>query len=142
QPLTCWYPKQTHPSGNAEAIVVLSGAVAAPTPQRPYVLLGRDTYRRVKYAAWLYHNWKALPILATGGRQGGMQSAATSMQVVLEQEGVPNSKIWIEERSGSTYENALYSAKMLKDRGIHQIAVVVESDSMLRAEKCFRKQGM
>jgi uncharacterized SAM-binding protein YcdF (DUF218 family) len=60
----------------------------------------------------------------------------------LEQEGVPPSKIWTEEQSRSTYENALYSAKLLHGSGIHRIALVMEADSMLRAELCFRKQGL
>jgi uncharacterized SAM-binding protein YcdF (DUF218 family) len=61
---------------------------------------------------------------------------------MLEEEGIPPAKIWTEERSRSTYENALYSALVLREHGIHQIALVVEADSMLRAEKCFRKQGL
>jgi uncharacterized SAM-binding protein YcdF (DUF218 family) len=64
------------------------------------------------------------------------------MRRMLEQQGVPADKIWTEEQSRSTYENALYSARLLKEHGIHQIAVVVEADSMPRAEKCFRKQGL
>jgi uncharacterized SAM-binding protein YcdF (DUF218 family) len=61
---------------------------------------------------------------------------------MLEREGVPESGIWTEERSQSTYENALYTAPILREHGIRQIALVVESDSMLRAEMCFRKQGI
>jgi uncharacterized SAM-binding protein YcdF (DUF218 family) len=61
---------------------------------------------------------------------------------MLEQEEVPPSSIWTEERSHSTHENALYSAAVLREHGVHQIALVVEADSMLRAEKCFRKQGI
>jgi uncharacterized SAM-binding protein YcdF (DUF218 family) len=48
----------------------------------------------------------------------------------------------MEQQSRSTYENALYSSKLLHEHGIHQIALVVEADSMLRAEMCFRKQGV
>jgi uncharacterized SAM-binding protein YcdF (DUF218 family) len=143
QPLVGRYAKVIRPVGDAEAIVVLSGAVNYPTVERPYALLGRDTYRRVMHAAWLFQNWKPLPILAAGGPQsGGSEAASVMMRRMLEQQGVPASKIWTEERSGSTYENALYSAKLLHDHGIGRIALVVEADSMLRAEKCFRKQGL
>jgi len=142
QPLTCWYPKQTRPTGSADAIVVLSGAVNYPTKQRPYVLAGRDTYRRVLHGAWLYHNWKAIPILATGGPEGGGDPAAVTMRRMLEQEDVPAASIWTEERSHSTHESALYSAAVLREHGVHQVALVVEADSMLRAEKCFRKEGI
>jgi uncharacterized SAM-binding protein YcdF (DUF218 family) len=64
------------------------------------------------------------------------------MRRLLEQEGVPAGKIWTEEQSRSTYENALYGAQLLRQRGIHRVALVVEADSMLRAEMCFRKQGV
>jgi uncharacterized SAM-binding protein YcdF (DUF218 family) len=143
KPFAGRYVRQLRPSGDAEAIVVLAGAVNDATSERPYSLLGRDTYRRVMHAAWLFHNWKPLPILAAGGTQSRSGVAASvMMRRLLEQEGVPPSKIWTEEQSRSTYENALYSAKLLHDNGIHQIALVVEADSMLRAEMCFRKQGL
>ena len=143
KPLTGRYAREVRPTGDAEAIVVIAGAVNYPTNGRPYILMGRDTYRRIIHAAWLFHNWKSLPILATGGPESrGEEAASISMRRMLEQEGVPSSKIWTEEQSRSTYENALYSARLLHEHGIHQIALVVEADSMLRAEMCFRKQGL
>jgi uncharacterized SAM-binding protein YcdF (DUF218 family) len=143
KPLAGRYVQEARPTGDADAIVVLAGAVNYPTRDRPYTLMGRDTYRRVQHAAWLFHNWKPLPVLATGGPvfRGG-EAASSIMRRVLEQEGVPRSMIWTEEQSRSTYENALYSAKLLHDHGIGRIALVVEADSMLRAERCFRKQGL
>jgi uncharacterized SAM-binding protein YcdF (DUF218 family) len=141
-PLVGRYLKQSRPNGNAEVIVVLSGAVNEPTRRRPYVLLGQDTYKRVLHAAWLFHNWEALPILVSGG-PGGFQAepASLAMRRMLEEQGVPSSMIWEEGRSRSTHENALFSGKILRDRGIREIALVVDADSMLRAEKCFRKLG-
>jgi uncharacterized SAM-binding protein YcdF (DUF218 family) len=143
KPLVGRYTVQARPAGDAEAIVVLGGGVDQATRELPYDLVGRDTYRRVLHAAWLFHNWKPLPVLASGG-PASVNSEAVSvlMRRILEEKGVPSSKIWTEEKSGSTYENALYSARLLHERGIHRIALVVEADSMLRAELCFRKQGL
>jgi uncharacterized SAM-binding protein YcdF (DUF218 family) len=142
QPLTHWYPKKPLPSGSAEAIVVLSGSVDYPNGQRPYIVAGRDTYRRVLHAAWLYKNWKPLPVLTTGGSASTGEPLAVIIKRMLEQEGVPPNMIWTEEQSRSTHENALYGSKVLYEHGVHEIALVVEADSMLRAEKCFRKQGL
>jgi uncharacterized SAM-binding protein YcdF (DUF218 family) len=141
-PLTNRYARRMPAKDDSEVIVVLSGAVEQPTGERHYSLLARDTYIRVQHAAWLFHNWKPLPILATGGPglRGG-EAVSSVMRRALEQEGVPPSKIWTEEKSRSTYENALYSARLLHGSGIRRIALVVEADSMLRAEMCFRKQG-
>lgn len=143
RPLTGRYVKKIRPRGDAEAIVVVAGAVNYPTNERPYALVGRDTYRRIMHAAWLYHNWKPLPVPASGGPESrGGEAASVIMRRMLEEERVPSSKIWAEEQSRSTYENALYSAELLHEHGVHQIALVVETDSMLRAEMCFRKQGL
>jgi uncharacterized SAM-binding protein YcdF (DUF218 family) len=65
-----------------------------------------------------------------------------TMRELLEQEGVPESMIWTEDRSQSTHQNAVNGAAILRDHGIATIALVVEADSMLRAELCFRKQGI
>jgi uncharacterized SAM-binding protein YcdF (DUF218 family) len=46
RPLVGRYTKTVRPAGDAEAIVVLSGAVNDPTDDQPYVLVGLDTYRR------------------------------------------------------------------------------------------------
>jgi uncharacterized SAM-binding protein YcdF (DUF218 family) len=55
---------------------------------------------------------------------------------------VPPSDIWIEDRSRSTYENALYGARILHGRGVAAIALVTDGYHMLRAQKCFRKQSL
>jgi uncharacterized SAM-binding protein YcdF (DUF218 family) len=64
------------------------------------------------------------------------------MRDSLRLEGVPDSMIWSEEKSHSTYQNALYSAQILREKGIHRIVLVTEAYHMLRAEKSFRKQGL
>ena len=50
--------------------------------------------------------------------------------------------IWVEDRSGSTHENAAFSAQVLRRHGVRRIVLVVEARSMLRAEACFRREGI
>jgi uncharacterized SAM-binding protein YcdF (DUF218 family) len=64
------------------------------------------------------------------------------MREALEREGVPASAIWVEQRSRSTHENAVFGAALLKQKGIHKIVLVTEAYHMLRAERCFRKEGL
>jgi uncharacterized SAM-binding protein YcdF (DUF218 family) len=64
------------------------------------------------------------------------------MRQVLRESGVPESLIWTEDRSTSTHENALYSAAILREHGIGTIVLVTEAQDMLRAELCFRKEGL
>jgi uncharacterized SAM-binding protein YcdF (DUF218 family) len=125
-----------------QAIVVLSSSVLSPGPPLTAAIPGPDTYQRCVYAAWLYRNGLPVPVLASGGGSLGDTPYAEVMRGVLEREGVPLSMIWTEDRSRSTYENALNSAGILREKGIRKIALVTEAYHMSRSERCFRKQGL
>jgi len=142
RPLVVWYPVRPFPMGAVQAIVVLAGAVDPPHDERPYPLANYDTYERCRFAAWLYHQHPH-PVLACGGPDAkGHQPYSIAMRDLLQQVGVPEAMIWTEDRSHSTHENAVYGAEILKEHGIRSIALVVDAQSMLRAEACFRKQGI
>jgi uncharacterized SAM-binding protein YcdF (DUF218 family) len=64
------------------------------------------------------------------------------MKRTLVGEGVPQDMVWLEERSQSTYENAVFAAEILRARKIRRIALVTDAYHMLRADGCFRKQGL
>jgi uncharacterized SAM-binding protein YcdF (DUF218 family) len=135
------------PPREAEAIVILAGAVHGPRPDRPNTLLGSDTFVRCQHAAWLFQNWHELPVVVCGGTikdtAGTAGTAlAETMRDALEKEGIPSDRIWCERRSTSTYENALYAAQLLREQGISRVALVTEAFHMPRAERCFRKQGI
>jgi uncharacterized SAM-binding protein YcdF (DUF218 family) len=139
------YPPQRPSAVDAEAIVVLASSVYPVYPPLPTPRLGSDTYERCQYAAWLHKNWRPLPVLASGGIPEPTPDTppyANSMGEALRREGVPKEMIWSEVQSGSTYENALYSARLLRQRGIHKIVLVTDAYHMARAERCFRKQGL
>ena len=135
------YPATAFPAGEAEAIVVLSGGSYQGHPAHAKPLVALDTYLRCQHAAWLYNHWRKLPVVATGG---GWSDAAVStiMRPVLENAGVPPAMISTEEQSTSTYENAYFTAALLRQRGLQKIALVTEAYHMLRSEQSFRKQGL
>lgn len=141
-PLEGRYPMQPPTDRDVEAIVVLSSAVFPPYPPLPTAILGTDTFERTAYAAWLYNHWHAVPVLASGGGSRGAQPYAITMREVLEKEGVPHDAVWTEWKSTSTYQNAELSARVLKEKRIHKIALVTEAYHMPRAAACFRKQGI
>jgi uncharacterized SAM-binding protein YcdF (DUF218 family) len=141
RPLEVWYDQDPIPKGTAEAIVVLAGSVDPPRPKRPYALSAHDTYERVQHAAWLFNNWKSIPVVVCGGGQDG-ESYSKTMRHLLESEGVPSNLIWTESRSRSTYENALYSSEILRQHHISRIALVTDARSMPRAVAAFTKQGI
>ena len=133
-------PVSVLPPG-AQAIVVLSGKVYPPNDFRSYPVAGDDTYQRCRYAAWLHQRAPSTPILVSGGGSSDKPYALT-MRELLESEGVPPDLIWTETRSASTHENAVYSARILREHGVSRIALVLETVYMMRAEACFRKQGI
>lgn len=140
-PLEAQYKPLSAPPEDAQAIVVLAGNVYAPTQDRPYPSVGEDTYLRCQYTAWLYKCGLTRPVLACGGGNHPEPYAIT-MRKLLISEGIPANNIWVETRSRSTHENALYGVQILRGHGVSKIALVEEAFGMPRAAACFRKEGM
>lgn len=137
------YPPRLYPTGEAQAIVVLASGVLAGCPPVTTPVLDSDTFERCQYAAWLHNHWKPLPVLASGGTvDADVPPYATVMAQVLERGGVPANSIWIEDGSHSTNENAVDSAKLLRQKQIHTILLVTAAYHMPRAAACFRRQGL
>jgi uncharacterized SAM-binding protein YcdF (DUF218 family) len=140
-PLEGRYPVRPVPlTPKPDAIVVQAAGVSVALFERPYQLADYETFQRCEFAAWLHQRWPDLPVLTTGGGSFPM-SAAGKMRELLVRAGVPGSQIMTEDLSHSTYESARASAALLRQKGIRRIALVVEAQSMPRAEACFRKQG-
>jgi uncharacterized SAM-binding protein YcdF (DUF218 family) len=64
------------------------------------------------------------------------------MRDFLVQLEVPAADILVEDRSRTTWENAVEAHKVLKPLGIHKILLVTDAAHLCRAERCFRNQGM
>jgi uncharacterized SAM-binding protein YcdF (DUF218 family) len=126
----------------AGAIVVLAAGIIAEAPGNPEAALKENTYMRCRYGAWLWKKSRQLPVLLCGGPVPVTPPAAAVMRRVMMEQGVPESLIWTEERSTSTYENARNGAGILRAKGIGRIVLVTEAYHMLRSERCFRKQGL
>jgi uncharacterized SAM-binding protein YcdF (DUF218 family) len=136
------YPAAIYPAADAEAIVALSGNSYPANHSQPETVPGFSTQLRATHAAWLFHNWKRVPIVVSGGPTAGAGTLGSLMRRELLQRGVPDQMIWVEDRSTSTYENAVESTAILRERGIRRIALVTEGFHMWRAELCFRRLGL
>jgi uncharacterized SAM-binding protein YcdF (DUF218 family) len=142
RPLEAQYPVLPfRPSAQAQAIVVLSSDVSPAQFERPYPLPDEQTYNRCLHAAWI-HRSTGLPVLVSGGAGRAGQPYADAMRDLLISEGISPERIWSETRSHSTYQNALYSAAMLRERGAMRVVLVTDARSMPRAAACFRRQGV
>lgn len=128
----------------AEVIVLLSGGTLPAEEPRPMVELS-GAGDRVLYAARLYRQGKAGHILLTGGVLNWSSQESTpsrDMAALLEEIGVSPEALWLENESRNTYENALFSARMLEARGIKRILLVTSASHMPRAVRLFEAQGL
>jgi len=127
---------------DTQAIVVIAGG-RIPIA-REYMNLdtvNSTSLERLRYASRLAKVHQ-LPILLAGGRPNDeRQSEANLMQHVLETDfGVQTN--WLEEKSKTTYENAKFSKKILKENSINKILLVTHAYHMPRAMWCFEDVGL
>lgn len=128
---------------DAQALVVLSGDIILRDVDR--AVLGESSYGRCLHAAEVYRVGPPCPVLVTGGKVDPASPgppAAAVMAEFLRTMGVADSDLIVEARAGSTYENAVESARELKRRGIGKVVLITEGTHMLRSVLCFRRQGV
>ena len=129
------------PRESADAIVILGGGTYFFAPEYGgQHTIGEASLVRLRYGAKLQRE-TGKPILVTGGKPlGNSVSEAQQMRVVLEQDfHVPVR--WIEDGSDNTFENALYSFRLLQSAGIHKIYLVTHAWHMPRSADIFRRAG-
>jgi uncharacterized SAM-binding protein YcdF (DUF218 family) len=131
-------PSDKPPGAIPGAIVVLSAdARRSDIPGVPDTV-GQLTLERLAEAARQQRRL-GLPILVSGGGPRGASLAALMSKVLQEDFRVPVQ--WREERSQNTFENALYSAEILRGAGINAALVVAHPWDMARALWSFRAVG-
>jgi uncharacterized SAM-binding protein YcdF (DUF218 family) len=125
----------------ADAIVVLSGGYERYAPEYGGRTIDALTLQRLRYAAHLARRLN-LPVLVSGGLPDHAPvSLAAMMKVALEQDfGVPVR--WTEDRSATTYENAMFSAPLLKADGVGTIILVTHAAHMARSARAFTDAGL
>jgi len=130
----------------AEAIVVLGGAIKPQTPPRPWFDLS-EASDRVLHGARLYQAGKAPLIIFSGGHidwsgQGLKVSESEDMAELAKALDVPASAILEDPTSLNTYENAVNVKAILQERGINRVLLVTSAMHMPRSLKIFQKQGI
>lgn len=138
QPIT---PQQAQ---GVQAVVVLGGGVLPQAPEYGVAQPGPHTLARLRYGAALAKRL-AKPLAFAGGigwAADGMptEPEGTVAQRVLHDEFalVPR---WVDDRSRDTAENAARMAQLLRQDGIHRIALVTDATHMERAASDFRAVG-
>lgn len=133
-------PTQPPADAMPQAIVVLGGDVHR-TGEPPFVRDGPLTLERLQAGAAL-HRRTGLPLLVTGGVvvPDAVTVGALMADSLRDDFRVPVE--WTETASRDTWENATFSAEMLKRRDIRSVYVVTHAWHMRRALLAFRRAGL
>ena len=120
---------------NAQAIVILGGGGVRIAPEYAGPAAALATLERLNYGAFLARR-TSLPVLVSGSPE-----EASAMRTTLSRDfGI--STRWFENRSGDTFENARFSARMLHADGVHRIVLVTSSAHEWRAAHEFMGAGL
>jgi len=121
----------------AQAIVILGGAAGRPSAPEyggaPAAAAG--LLERVTYGAFVAHR-TGLPVLISGEYR---EAAAMRASLVRDAQLEPR---WVEDRSRDTFQNAQFSAPILKAAGVSRIILVTDATHVWRAAHEFTSAGL
>jgi uncharacterized SAM-binding protein YcdF (DUF218 family) len=123
-------------AAHAQAIVILSGgATRHRAPEYGHTpAAAEELLERLAYGAYLAHR-TALPVLVSGDF-----AETESMHTVLARDfGVATR--WVESHSRDTFQNALFSAPILRAAGVSRILLVTSAAHEYRAAHEFEAAG-
>ncbi len=131
--------ESSFPQPNLENIHPSVGAIVVLTGGKFYTRL--RTLRGVE----LYYRFKNLPLLFSGGAsfrgEDKIAEAELAASIAINL-GVPRERIIVEKQSSNTYENAVYTSKILKNRNITHFLLVTSGFHMARSVAVFKKTGV
>ena len=123
-----------------QAIVILGAGRRYHAPEYGGDIPNTFALERIRYGVWLARR-TMLPILVTGGLGAKYSpSEAEIMKQVIESDYALPVR-WIETQSHTTYENAKFTAPILKAEGIDSIYLVTHAFHMKRSVAVFEKFG-
>lgn len=83
-----------------------------------------------------------LPLLISGGCADGHGPSEAALMLEALQHRWPQANPWLEEQSRTTWENARYSAALLREQGVRRIVLVTDRVHLCRAVLSFQAQGL
>ncbi len=129
-------------NSTAAVIVILAGGRDRNAKEYGGDTVGIPTLLRCRYGAYLQRK-TGLPILVSGGL--GLDKEGKSVAQVMAElliEEFKAGEVWLEDKSETTAENALFSEKLLASKNIDTAYLVTQAWHMPRSVDAFEKAGL
>ena len=125
----------------AQAIVVLGGDVRLGNGRDILDALGPISLERVVFGAAAYRRLH-LPVVVSGARPAGAELSEAALMKAAFAENFNIPVAWSEDRSRTTWENAVYTAQLLEREKLTTIVLVTQAWHLPRALWAFERVGM
>lgn len=140
-------------AGTGLSIAMAAAIQNTPPENATVIVLGCKVYgsqpspmlqRRLDEALKYLNSNPGSPVICSGGQSAGdPYSEAKVMALYLYEHGIPQERIYLEEKSTSTAENLEFSAKIIRDNGLSsQIALATDGFHQLRSQIFSRKNAL
>ena len=133
------------PDVTYDAVIVLGGLVDPAASRATGTAELTDAVERVLRAYELLRSGRARNVLISGGfihGRPGEKSEADWLSEKLQEWGISPDRISLEGKSLNTRENAIESARVVRERGWQTLLLVTSAAHMPRALGCFRRVGL
>ena len=128
-----------------DAIVVLGGVTGAPIPPRLTVEVN-GAFDRLLHGVRLLKAEKAPLLVLTGGvissLSGTDMPEAERLRTLAGEFGVGDESLLLESDSRNTHENAVFTARLLRERKLTRILLVTTASHMSRSVAAFRLEEL
>ena len=132
---------ETGDFGAGRAIVVLGGDQRIGNGADIPDTLGPLSLERLAFAAQAFRRLR-LPVAVSGGLVPSAHAAAAELMKPLLERDFAVPVVWSEERSRTTFENAVFTAELLRGRDIGTVVLVTQAWHQPRALWSFERAGL
>ena len=135
-------PSTKKPGFTYDAVILLGGLVEDRTDTHNGVAYNDNVERLNGTFDVLKRGEARFAILSGGSWNADTEPEGKTLADELVRMGIDRDRLLVEDRSRNTRENALFSADIIRARGLHSLLLVTSAFHMKRALRCFETVGL